>query len=676
MNEKTVLPAFLHGGDYNPDQWLDRPDILAKDIELMKEAHVNCVSLGIFAWAKLEPREGEYCFDWMAEIIDNLYANGIYTILATPSGAKPVWMSLQYPEICRVSGETGRRDLPRGRHNHCYTSPIYRKKVWEMNTRLAQRFGSHPGVILWHLSNEYNGDCHCELCQEAFRGWLKEKYGTIEALNKAWWNDFWSHTYSDFSQVHSPSADSERGTHGLNLDWKRFVTHQTVDFMRAEAEAVRSVAPGLPVTTNMMGWFDGLNYYKFAPYVDIVSWDNYPRWHCSDDVATSQDAAAAHDIMRSVKRAPWLLMESTPSMTNWQPTSTLKRPGMHMTSSLQAVAHGADSVQYFQWRKSRGSSEKFHGAVVDHYGESDTRVFRDVAAVGKRLEALQPMLKTEVRPQVAVVYDVENRWAIDDAAGPRRAGMHYTEDVHAWHRAFWEQGIPVDMIDMECPDLSRYKIIAAPMLYMYRAGFEQKLREFVARGGILVGTYNTGIVNETDLCYLGGWPGETMDLFGLWNEEIDALPDGVENGMVLCCGDHRAYKVRELCAIVHARGAKVLADYEKDFYKGTPALTVNDYGEGKAYYVAARPEAGFLADFCTRLAQEAGVERSLDDAALPFGVVPMLRTGEAGEKVVFVQNFTNEAKALVLGRPYTVFETGEPVDALTLAPYETVVLKK
>lgn len=676
MNDRTVFPAFLHGGDYNPDQWLDRPDILAKDIELMKEAHVNTVSLGIFAWAHLEPQEGVYDFDWMEKIMDNLYANGIYTVLATPSGAKPRWMSEKYPEIRRVSGQTGHRAFSGGRHNHCLTSPVYREKVKQMNTKLAERFSKHPGVILWHISNEYGGDCHCELCQQAFRNWCKEKYGTIEALNSAWWTHFWSQTYNSFDEIHSPATGVGNAVHGLNLDWKRFVTDQTVDFMKEEIAAVKAVDPSIPATINMMGWYDGLNYYKFGKHIDIVSWDNYPRWHTADDVAIAQDAAAAHDIMRSVKRAPWLLMESTPSMTNWQPTSTLKRPGVHITSSLQAVAHGSDSIQYFQWRKGRGSFEKFHGAVVDHYGESDTRVFREVAALGKKLEELQPMLKTEVRPQVAVMYDVENRWAVEDAAGPRNAGLHYVEDVHAWHRAFWEQGVPVDMIDMECDDLSRYKIIAAPMLYMYRAGFEQKLRAFVENGGVLIGTYQTGIVNDTDLCYLGGWPGETMDLFGVWNEEVDGLPDGATNGMVLCDGDHRTYKVSEICAVIHAKGARVLAEYESDFYKGMPALTENAYGEGKAYYVAARPGEDFLHDFAACLVKGTGVEKSLDNAALPYGVVPMMRTGENGEKVVFVQNFTGEQKAVVLGREYTVFGTEEKVDALTLAPYETVILNK
>ena len=236
---------MLHGGDYNPDQWLDRPDILEQDIILMKEAHVNCVSVAIFAWAKLEPQEGVYDFDWLGRVIDRLYENGIYTILATPTGARPAWMAHKYPEVLRVGPSLHRNHMGE-RHNHCYTSPVYREKTRQMNLRLSKAFGSHPGVILWHISNEYGGECYCELCQEAFRLWLKEKYQTLDALNQAWWTSFWSHTYTDWSQIEPPLPNGESHCHGLSLDWKRFATHQTVDFCKKEIEAVRRAAPGCP----------------------------------------------------------------------------------------------------------------------------------------------------------------------------------------------------------------------------------------------------------------------------------------------------------------------------------------------------------------------------------------------------------------------------------------------
>lgn len=233
----------------------------------------------------------------------------------------------------------------------CYTSPVYREKTREMDKRLAKRFANHPGVILWHLSNEYGGECYCPLCQQAFRDWLKKKYKTLDDLNHAWWTDFWSHTYTSWDQIHAPQPNGEMNVHGLMLDWKRFVTYQTVDFMKMERDTVKEVNPDIPVTANLMGFYDGLDYFKFGPELDVVSWDNYPQWHTADNVEIAVSSAMTHDVMRSIKHENFLLMESTPSMTNWTPISMLKRPGMHLLSSMQAVAHGSNSVQYFQFRK-------------------------------------------------------------------------------------------------------------------------------------------------------------------------------------------------------------------------------------------------------------------------------------------------------------------------------------
>lgn len=670
MNALTPrFPHLLHGGDYNPDQWLDRPDILEKDIELMKKAHINCVSVAIFAWAKLEPREGEYQLDWLEKIIDNLYQNGIYTVLATPSGAKPVWMSEKYPEIRRVQRNLV-RDETGGRHNHCYTSPFYREKVKAINTKLAERFGSHPGVILWHLSNEYGGICYCPLCQAAFREWLKEKYGTLDKLNHEWWTGFWSHTYTDWEQIHPPVPNGETSTHGLNLDWMRFTTYQVVDFMKMERDTVKAVAPDLPVTANLMYYFDCYNYGKFGKELDVISWDSYPQWKEGDNGDLASKVALWHDVMRSLKRKPFLLMESTPSATNWTPVSRLKRPGMHMAQSMQAVAHGSNSVQYFQFRKGRGGSEKFHGAVVDHYGESDTRVFRDVTEVGRRLEEIDGLYNSEVKPQVALLYDTENRWAVQGAEGPRNCGIHYVETVQQHYKALWEQGIPVDVIDEE-QDLAGYKLVVAPMLYLLRDGMEKKLRDFVEQGGTLVATYLTGLVNENDLCHLGGWPGAGLkEVFGIWNESTDGLWDGEKNILRF---DGKDYEIQELCALLHAQGAKVLGTYGEDFYQGEPALTVNDFGKGKAYYIGARTEDRFCQDFYHGLAAELGLKKALDTDP-PKGVDACLRV-DGDTAYLFLENFSGREQSVPVPEGYVLFPSGEPVKTAELPAYGALILQ-
>jgi len=597
------IDKFIYGGDYNPEQWLDRPDILKQDLLLMKKAHINTVTLGVFSWSTLEPMKDCFNFTWLIDIIDKLYDNGIQVILATPSGARPRWLAETYPEVLRVR-EDRTRQLYGERHNHCYTSPAYRERVRIINQKLAKTFRNHPGVILWHISNEYRGECHCPLCQEAFRNWLKNKYKDIDSLNRAWWTTFWSHTYNSFHQIESPSSIGDHGLHGLNLDWKRFVTDQTVDFMCEEIHALRDGGATQPVTTNFMDDYKGLNYYNLAKHIDYVSWDSYPTWNKEDEIRTAYNTALQHDLMRSMKQKPFLLMESCPSSPNWQAISKLKKPGLLQSASLQAIAHGSDSVQYFQIRQSRGSFEKFHGAVIDHYGGSDTRVFNEVTETGASLIELKQVIGSKVDSSAAIIYDMENRWAMEDAKGPRNEGLFYHESVLKSYQALRKAALNVDIINME-QSLDSYKLVVAPMLYMFRSGIETKLRTFVENGGILIMTYWSGIVNETDLCYLEGTPHSLLDVFGLRSKEIDGLYEWEENSLIPIPENslqlHTSYKCKNLCDLVQLNGATPLMNYGSDFYQGTPALTVNQYGKGYAYYICTDAEELFYHDFYAKI---------------------------------------------------------------------------
>ena len=674
------LPEFWHGADYNPDQWLHRPEILQKDIELMKKANCNVMALGIFAWAALEPREGEYNLDWLQERMDSLYKNGIYTILATPSGARPAWMSQKYPEVLRVQSNR-QRILQGNRHNHCFSSPVYREKISQINRKLAERFKEHPGLILWHVSNEYSGSCHCEICQEQFREWLKEKYGTLEELNRSWWTAFWSHTYTDWKQIESPAPHGEQSIQALKIDWKRFTTDQTIDFFRNEITPLKELTPEVPVTTNFMGTFPGLDYWKFASEVDVVAWDSYPAWHCSwkEDQEVASDTAFTHDLQRSLKGGqPFLLMESTPSRQNWRKVAKSKKPGMHLLSSLQAVAHGSDTVQYFQWRMGRGGAEKFHGAVVDHAGDEQRRVFREVSETGEVLSRLDSIPGSYVESEAAIMFDWENRWGLKEAHIPRKE-KNYEQVCKNHYRQFWKRGIPLDIVGQDS-SLENYRLLIVPMLYMVKEGTAGKIKNFVEQGGTLVLTYFSGIVNENDLCFQDKAPGPLKEASGISVEEIIPLYEE-ENYQLKMeqnneLGLKKSYRADDFCEELNLEGAQSLARFSSGYLAESPALTVNNLGQGRVYYIASRNEQDFLADFYYFLTEKLSISPVLD-IEVPEGVSIQKRTDGTAD-YLFLMNFTEQRRTLKPGKKelYDLVEEKKVTDSITLEGFGVRVLKR
>ena len=663
----TLHPHFLHGADYNPDQWLAYPEVLEQDPELMAQAHCNCMSVGIFSWALLEPVEGEYHFEQLDSFIENLGKKGVKTILATPSAARPRWMAEKYEEVRRVD-RSGVREQYNTRHNHCYTSPVYRQKTAAIDRALAQRYGNNPNVILWHISNEFGGECHCDLCQNAFREWLKKKYDhDLDKLNHAWWSSFWSHQVTDWEQIHSPRDHGEPDIimTGLYLDWRNFVTYQTTDFMKMEIDTVKSVCPNIPVTTNMMWTPQPIDYHYLAEHIDVVSWDAYPTWHEPDQIRCAVDTAFNHNYFRSLKHKPFLLMESTPSNTNWQAVSKLKRPGMHRLASLQAIAHGSDSVQYFQWRKGRGGSEKFHGAVIDHNGKGAGRVFEDVKQVGMSLEKLDQICGTKTNARVAILYDHKNSWALSNASGFINADKKYVPTCLQHYKSFWKRGVDVDVISTGA-DLTGYDLVVLPMLYSLDQGQIDRIESYVAGGGTVVATYATGYVNETDLCYLGGFPGNQLkDVFGLTADEIDSLYETDKNAVQW---DGNTYDVVDYCELITPTTAEILGTYREDFYQGMPAVLKNRYKKGTAYYIACR-DTGALSD---QLYAQLLKDLEIQIYDLPEGVTVTSR-----EQYLFVQNFNAHAVTVPMNGTYRNVENGQLYqDNIPLNPYDVAVLTK
>ncbi len=640
MNNKIFFPqvnGILHGSDYNPDQWLDRPDILEKDIELMKKAKMTSMSLGIFSWSAYEPTEGEFHMDWLKDIMDKLYENGIYTILATPSGARPAWLDEKYPECMRV-GADDHRAHHGVRHNHCMSSPKFREKTGIIINKIIDTVGKHPGLAMWHLSNEFGGECFCPLCKKKFQDYLANKFDNdINKLNKAWWTGFWSHTYNDFSQIEPPYLNGEFSVMGLNLEWKRFTTWNTTDYMKSEIDIIRKRTPNIPLTTNFMQLFPGLDYRVMAKELDVISWDSYPVFH--NNYETMADTMAHnsfdHAVMRSLKKnQPFMLMECAPGLVNWHEYNKLKRPGVHKLFSAQAVACGSDTVQYFQWRKSRGSFEQYHGAVVDHLGTDDTRVFKEVAEVGAMLDSLSNVKGTIVKPKAALIFDWDNMWAIDNMRGLSDKTKNYAKTCIQIYHEFLKLGIDMNVVASD-DNLDDYNVVIAPMLYMLRPGASDNLKAFVKRGGQLMATYLTGYVDDNTLCYLGGFPGDGLsELFGVISEEIDTYYDSDENSATFTDG-HKAI-IHDYAEILRVSDTDILAKYDKDFYAGTPAITCKNFGKGKAYYVGARIDMDSMSGLFKTMLKETNTTY----LALPAGIEYHKREDESGKAIEFYLNVT------------------------------------
>ncbi|MEC0309583.1 beta-galactosidase [Paenibacillus lautus] len=655
INEK--LPKMWYGGDYNPEQW--GAEAWKEDDRMFKLAGIDVATINVFSWALSQPNEDTYDFAWLDETIDRLYRNGVYICLATSTGAHPAWMARKYPDVLRVDYE-GRKRKFGGRHNSCPNSPTYRKYATMMAGKLAERYKDHPAVLIWHVSNEYGGYCYCDHCAAAFRTWLKQRYGTLDAVNKAWNTRFWGHTFYDWEDIVVPNALSEEWSgnrtnfQGISLDYRRFQSDSLLDCYKLERDELKRITPDIPVTTNLMGFYPELDYFKWAKEMDVVSWDNYP----SLDTPYSY-TAMAHALMRGLKGGqPFMLMEQTPSVQNWQPYNSAKRPGVMRLWSYQAVAHGADTVMFFQLRRSIGACEKYHGAVIEHVGHEHTRVFRECAELGKELQQLgDRILDARSDAKAAIIYDWENRWGIDLSSGPTVA-LNYVNEVHKYYDALHQLHIQTDMVSVE-EDFRKYDVVIAPVMYMVKPGFAERVEAFVSQGGTFVTTFFSGIVNEYDLVTLGGYPGELRKVMGIWAEEIDALLPGQQNQVVMRGRKGQlegTYDCGILCDVIHAEGAEVVAEYGSDYYQGTPSLTVNSFGQGKAWYVATSPEPKFLKDLMQTICNDHGIKPVLK---APEDVEVTRRVKE-GAEFIFVLNHMPESKPVPLeGETYVDLLTGE-----------------
>ncbi|MGF2087544.1 beta-galactosidase [Enterococcus casseliflavus] len=660
---------ILFGGDYNPNQW--PKEIWEEDIRIFKKASINSATVNVFSWAKIQPSENCYDFEELDQIIEKLSTEGFDIVLATSTAALPAWMFKKYPEVARTDYD-GRHHKFGQRHNACPNSLVYQKYAERLATKLAERYGENPQVTCWHINNEYGGECYCDNCEKAFRVWLKDKYHTIEALNKAWNMEFWGHTVYEWDEIVLPNALSEgigydkTAFAGISIDYRRFNSDSLLKNYMMERDAIRKIDPTTPITTNLMGTFKGLDYFKWAKEMDLVSWDNYPSYNTPWSLV-----AMTHDLMRGLKQQPFMLMEQTPSQQNWQPYNSLKKPGQMRAQSYQTIAHGADTIQYFQLRRSIGACEKFHGAVIEHVGHEDTRVFRETAALGAELAQLSDIIGTQTQAQVAVIFDWDNYWALEYTSGPT-VDLKYVEQIHRYYRYFYEQNIAVDLVPVDA-DLSKYKLVAAPVLYMIKEGMQERLTDFVMQGGALLTTYMSGIVDQSDNVHLGGYPGPLRELAGIWVEEIDALAPEQSNGVSLV-NEELTGTSNLVSDLIHLENAEALAHYTSNFYAGMPAVTKNTFGDGTVYYFGGQLEYQLQDQLFKTIVEESDITPVIEEATK---LEIACRENEEAKFFVII-NFHEEAQPLpemFVGK--TDLLTGKVLSSeMMLTQYTTYIVKE
>lgn len=661
---RARIGGFAFGGDYNPEQW--NRAVWDDDVRLMRDAGVNVVTLGVFAWASLEPEPGRYTFDWLDAAMDLLHANGISVDLATPTAAPPAWLAYEHQETLPVT-EDGHVFGFGNRLQFDPTSPVYRQHAASITRALAERYSPHPALAMWHISNEYGPVAYTPSSANAFRAWLRRKYGDLDALNDAWYTRFWSQRYTSWDQVWPPEIPRSWSNPTRRLDFTRFISDALLECFIAERDIVRAYRDDIPVLTNFMRFYSRADYWRWAPEEDAVALDIYPDPGQPDSHVA---AALNFDLMRSLKTQPWLLMEQAASaVSQWQ-VNNPKRPGRMRLGSYQAIAHGADSVLFFQWRASRGGHERFHSAMLPHSGTA-ARTWQEVAALGRELPRIAAVAGSGSRAEIAVFFDWDAWWGLTQTSGLPRNDFDYPALVTEHYRPLRQAHHAVDIVCSRS-DLRHYKLVIVPNAYLVGDEFTEALENFVTVGGTVVCSFFSGVVDEDNQVRQPAYPGAFRELIGAYIDEYwparqgEAWPVTLGDGTV-CTADWWQESI-------HPETATVTARFESGDLAGRPAIVSNERGAGRFIYIGTRLDQPGLAVTLLGAATAAGIRPVIDGA--PDFVEATRRSGDRAEYLFLLNHSAADPAILEVDQGGTDLITGTQVSGpLTLPPLAVAVLE-
>jgi beta-galactosidase len=662
------LPHILYGGDYTPEQWPEH--VWAEDVRLMQEAGVNLVSLAIFAWSRLQPAPDSWDFDWLDRLMDMLHEGGIAVDLATATASPPPWLSHRHPEMLPVTAD-GVRLWHGARQHYCPSSPVYREAARKLAEAMADRYAKHPALAIWHVGNEYGchvAHCYCNVSALAFRTWLQDRYASIEDLNRAWGTDFWSQRYSSWDEILPPRRTPTWPNPCQQLDFMRFSSDELLACYEIERAVLTEWSPGIPVTTNFMRLFKPLDYWKWAEREDVVSDDVYQD---PSDPEAGMRSAMACDLMRSLGRGrPWVRMEQSPNRVNWREVNVAKAPGQARLWSYQAVARGADGIMFFQWRQSRAGAEKFHSAMVPHGPVETSPTWHEVAQLGKELRGLDQVCGSRMRSDVAILLDWESWWALELPSKPS-ARIHQVDQLEDYYRPMFAANVVPDFARPE-DDLSGYKLVLVPNLYLVSDDGAVNLNSFVKSGGTLVMSFFSGIVDPFEQIRLGGYPAPFAAMLGLQVTDWLPLADGEQPSIAFADGfQGRADLWSEQITLA---GAEAFATFTAPTASGRPAVTRNAFGEGEAWYLTTRLDRQSMARVLQAASSRAGVEPTL---AAPAGVEASRRYA-GRSSILFLLNHRDVAVEVPIAAAGVNLVDGAAVHPglLRLGPYGAAVIRE